>query len=346
MERGKATICHNYTPNTPTKHTSFSGETAKTHERLTDFSPKDAKWDLQRKQTERLAQFLETEGKFEKWAVRMQECADVLRFGWAVDPETAEINLKLRETFFCHCRHCVVCDKAKSLLRMRRFKEHLPMIETAFPTARWIFLTLTVPNCPIDELRATLGEMNKAWTRLIKRKEFKPVLGWIRATEVTQEKKRLDYAHPHFHVLLLVPSNWFTKNYVKHQRWFELWQECTRDDRIVPSGVHVRAVKGGADKGALETLKAFNYSLKTDELLETSPEWLLVYMEQVHNLRFLSAGGALKDAVKKLEEEPTDQELIHAIDDENKLTDDNGARIAFKWKRFEMYYGRFAKADK
>ncbi|MDI4746156.1 protein rep, partial [Salmonella enterica subsp. enterica serovar Kentucky] len=37
------------------------------------------------------------------------------------------------------------------------------------------------------------------------RKEFKPVQGWIRTTEVT--RGRDGSAHPHFHTLMMVPPS-------------------------------------------------------------------------------------------------------------------------------------------
>ena len=43
-------------------------------------------------------------------------------------------------------------------------------------------------------------------------------------------------------------------------------------------------------KGAVETLKAFNYSMKVDDLMTRSPEWILEYMEQVQHMRFMAAG--------------------------------------------------------
>ena len=70
-----------------------------------------------------------------------------------------------------------------------------------------LFLTLTVRNMPVCELRDALQHMNKSWQRLIKRKEFKAVQGWIRTTEITRGKD--GSAHPHFHILLMVPPSWF-----------------------------------------------------------------------------------------------------------------------------------------
>lgn len=281
---------------------------------LADYSPKDAKWDEQRAIVQLMSEFLFEMERFEKWAERMDGCTRTLRYGELINMETGEINPKLVNTFFCHCRHCQLCDGRKALVRMGRFRQQLPKIEQEHPKARWILLTLTVPNPPVNELRATLGEMNKAWQRFIKRKAFKPVLGWIRATEVTQDKTRDDYAHPHFHVLLLVPASMLGgKQYVKHAEWLQLWRDCYRDQSITQ--VDVRAVKGGTMRGAVETLKAFNYSMKVNELINRTPEWILEYMEQVNHLRFIAAGGVLKDALKKIEEDIDTNEML-LMDDE------------------------------
>lgn len=282
---------------------------------LSDYSPKDAKWDTQRATVQNMSEFLFQVQRFERWAERMDGCARTLGFGELVDMETGEIKPKLVNTFFCDCRHCALCDGRKSLVRMGRFRDQLPAIEQEHPKARWILLTLTVPNCPVNELRATLQAMSKAWQRFSQRKAFKPVLGWIRATEVTQEKHRKDYAHPHFHVLMLVPQSMLGgKQYVKHAEWLQLWRDCYRDQSI--TSVDVRAIKGGAMRGAVETLKAFNYSMKVDDLISRTPEWILEYMEQVNHLRFMAAGGVLKDALKKIEAEATTEEML-SVDSEN-----------------------------
>ncbi len=66
-----------------------------------------------------------------------------------------------------------------------RFFQAVPKIMSDYPVGRWVFLTLTVKNCPIGELKATLGQMNKAWERLSKRKQF-PAIGLVKTVEVTR----------------------------------------------------------------------------------------------------------------------------------------------------------------
>lgn len=303
---------------------------------LAEYSPKDKKWDTQRATTQAMSDFLFQMQRFVRWAERMDGCTRTVGFGEVINPETGEVNKKAIDTFFCDCRHCTMCDGRKSLVRMGRFREQLPKIEEEYPKARWILLTLTVPNCPIGKLRETLGAMNRGWQRLSQRKAFKPVLGWIRATEVTQDKTRDDYAHPHFHCLLLVPSSMLGgKYYVKHHEWLQLWRDCYRDQSITQ--VDVRAIKGGAMKGAVETLKAFNYSMKVDDLISRTPEWILEYMKQVNHLRFMAAGGVLKGALKKIEQEATTEEMLN-VDSESEEPKANRVVATATWRPTEGIY--------
>jgi len=305
---------------------------------LAEYSPKDARWDTYRAQTELIADLLAEYDEFNRYAVRMNECSGVLRFGWDTNPDTGESRLKLRDATFCRCRHCSTCAWRRTLAMTGRFLNALPDLMRDHPKARWVFLTLTVPNCPVDDLAATLKAMNEGWQRLIKRREFRPVLGWGRSTEVTQEAKRTGYAHPHFHCLLMVPPSWFTRHYVKQARWVELWRDCMRLD--VNPVVDVRAIKGDVMNAAVETLKTFGYSVKPEQAV-ADPEWFLEMIRQVHRKRFFAAGGALKEAFKEPE---TDAEMIEG--NEAAEGQDDGSRLAFAWTPTQKRYKRAPKADK
>ena len=315
---------------------------------LTDYSPKDAPWDVHRSEAQRVERIYADSLAFIRYAERMHECSELLLFAEIPDPETGELAFRLREAHFCRVRHCPVCQWRRSLMWYARFQKALPEILRSYPTARWIFLTLTVRNCSIKELRQTLSDMNRAWGRLVKRSEFRPVLGWIRTTEVTKGKD--GSAHPHFHTLLMVPHSMVSgKHYVKQARWVELWKECLRVDytpvvdiRVVrskrPSEGENDSYIGAVADAAKETLK---YAVKPADMFD-DPEWFLELTRQVHNLRFIATGGALKDALR--EDEETEEDLILADDPAD--APDDGSRIAFNWRRHERRYRRYPKADK
>ncbi|OWC70311.1 Replication protein, partial [Escherichia coli] len=206
---------------------------------LSDYSPRDASWDIQRTFTDSVGGIYQTAAEFERYALRMASCSGLLRFGWSTLMETGETRLRLRSAQFCRVRHCPVCQWRRTLMWQARFYQALPKIVADYPSSRWLFLTLTVRNCGIGELGETLTAMNAAFKRMEKRKELSPVQGWIRATEVTRGKD--GSAHPHFHCLLMVPPSWFTRDYVKQARWVELWRDCLRVN--YEPNVDIRTVK-------------------------------------------------------------------------------------------------------
>ena len=116
------------------------------------------------------------------------------------------------------------------------------------PTHRFVFLTLTVRNPKIEDLRETLQHMNKSWQRLKDRKSLYQALrvGYAqRKSHAPKTRKDKDkkykrvcpttgntHAHPHFHVILMVKPSYFGKGYIKQSRWQELWADCLRVDYL------------------------------------------------------------------------------------------------------------------
>jgi len=314
----------------------------KSSEYLATYSKRDKWWDGHRADTDAIAKIYTSTEIFKGKGIRMGACTEVLKFGHITNPQTGEVRITLREAHFCKDRVCPVCQKRRGVLWRKRFLDKMPELQKEFPTMRWIFLTLTVKNCEIKELRPKIQNMNKCWRNFVRRKDIKKILlGHIRATEVTRAND--GKAHPHFHCMLMVPNDFFKKKYIKQSEWAKMWKECLGVD-YTPI-VDVRAIKNTkidcellnttiADElyqGVLETIK---YSTKSKDLL-IDEAWLLEFTNQVKNLRFIDTGGALKN-VFKIEKE-TDKDL--ALADTGGQADD-GTRIVFGWERKEKKYKR------
>lgn len=309
---------------------------------LTDYSPTDKPWDIHKASCDDVSYIYAGAAEFERYAARMSECSGVLRFAWSIkDKSTGEASLKLKQAQFCRVRHCPICQWRRSLMWQARFYQQLPKLLNDYPKARWLFLTLTVRNCDIKDLRLTITDMNKAWQRLKDRKEFKSIQGWIRTTEITRGKDGT--AHPHFHALIMVPPSYFKKTYVSQARWVELWRDCMRLDYL--PNVDVRAVKPRKDTstqvldGAIkETLK---YSTKPSDMT-ASDTWFLELTRQTHKLRFIASGGTLKDVLKV--EQESNNDLINTDTDTTSDTVDN-QQIAFAWHESKRVYKRAKTLD-
>lgn len=229
-----------------------------------------------------------------------------------------------------------------------RFYQAVPLLLKDYPTARFIYLTLTARNCEVTELRDTLDWMNKSWVKLIQRKQW-PAFGWVKSVEVTRNNNPEDLwygtAHPHFHALLVVKPSYFNRYYLSQEKWRQLWQSCLRVD--YDPTVDVRTIKprplSGLDgdvgpdlvAAITETLK---YSVKDTDLVRDR-DWLLEVTKQLHKSRAVAVGGVLKDYLSQ--EEPED--LIHGDEvDEDDLSEDN-LRVWFGWR--EMY-SRYVKQER
>jgi plasmid rolling circle replication initiator protein Rep len=303
-------------------------ETAGEPQYVGECSPRDKPWDMHRADADDVARIYSADREFESLAGRVSMCSYTLGFAWAADTaDPLALTLKLRRARFCRVRHCPICQWRRTLMWLARFLGALPKVFEKHPTARFLFLTLTLKNVPIGQLRITLAWMSKAWQRLVQRRQFGVVLGWIRTTELTRADD--GGAHPHFHVLLLVPSNYFTKNYVRQARWTQMWREALRAD--YDPIIDVRAVKGDVVRAARETLK---YSVKP-ATMKAYPEWFKEMTRQLRKLRFIASGGLLKDVLRPDEERDEDLLLLR-----NQEDSDEPPSVFFDWKCREKRYKR------
>jgi len=296
---------------------------------LSDISPRDKPWDEHRAQADNIQEHYREDAKWHGRYLRMEKCGQRLFFGWA--SENGDWKFKLQEAHFCRAPGCPICQWRRSLMWQSRFLKALPELQAKYPKARWVFLTLTVRNCPVEELGQTLDAMSEAWHRFSRRKEFRAVLGWVKAIEITKNHKT-GYAHPHVHVLLMVQPSYFGKCYVTQARWTDLWQECLRVD-YTPI-VHVKAIKDNPEALKTAVFETLKYTLKPSDLADDK-DWFLTAMAQLLKRRLVMTGGALKGILRE-NEEARDEEL--ALLDGEGLGAEN--LIPFDWRRLVKRYQR------
>lgn len=285
--------------------------------KLSDVSKKDKAWDVHKHQNDKVKNLYEQSDEFKNYGSRMRACSGFLMFNERTDTETGEVNYKLKHAQFCRVRTCPVCQWRRSLMWKARFYAALPELETDYPECAFMFLTLTVKNCEITELRETLDLMHKSFRKMMKYEAVGKVFkGWIRTTEVTRSKD--GKAHPHYHVLVMVNKSYFkSRDYIKHEMWRELWKKACKLD--YDPVVDIRGLKnrnnGTVDNkmsGVIaETLK---YAVKPSDLV-TDVNWLFEYTRQVRKLRFVDTGGTLKNVFKVNDGDETNEDFIHLDED-------------------------------
>ena len=229
-------------------------------------------------------------------------CATTLGVEIDLDAERGPEAL-LRTVGACNRRVCPFCEWRRSRAWRRRFFQGLPEFHSDFPTHRPIFLTLTVKNCRIEDLRDTISQMNKGLKRLTLLSMF-PTKFWFRRTEVTLQRLKKGeigggyFVHPHMHLLLMVPASYFSHGYIKKSDWQKSWMMSARLD--YPPVIDVRRAtapcsSGGATIAQSRTaaLEASKYATKATDLINMGSP-LGEYHRQVKGLRLSASSASFK----------------------------------------------------
>lgn len=292
---------------------------------LSEVSPKDQPWDRHRGNADIVAHHYEV-GGMDRYAERVNFCSQLLDFKLVPEQNEGSLRLKLSNAFFCRVRHCPVCQWRRSLRWRAKAMQALPQLVEDYPKLRYLFLTLTLKNCPVQELRATLDHLNYAFRKLSRRKSF-PGVGWLKSVEVTQGRDKMT-AHPHLHILIAVKPSYFSHGYLSQEKWCELWQKCLNVD--YKPILHLKAIK---PRGSLCTIlsEVLKYQIKSSDLI-SDPAWFAEMVKQLHGTRAVALGGIFRDYFKQLEEEPED--LIGSDDND----DIDKGHLFFGWRRTLRQY--------
>ena len=263
-----------------------------------------------------------------KRRVRIHDCGSYLEF--AVD---AHDNRRLIMATFCKDRMCPTCQKRRSMLIFNQLLSVAQKFKENHPNSKFLFLTLTVPNSPIEELPGSLDLIIKSHKRLFQRACVKKgVKGWFRSLEVTYNKDRDDY-HPHFHCVLGVGPGYFSKYYIRQHDWLELWRQATRIDTITQ--VDIRRAKPNKRKKTQSDVacaaEAAKYATKpSDYIKEVDKDFYIADSKVVNELakalkgrRLAGYGGEFKTIASQLKLQSADSDsvdLVH-VDGDDKAID-------------------------
>ncbi len=284
---------------------------------LVSLSPGDVNFDKRRRDADKVAKLMWNSKEIitPSWsnrsvssagdlAIRIKNCAQTLTF------KQSPTGLKLHFVKFCRVRCCPICQWRKALVWQAKSLQILPKIISQYPNANYLFLTLTVKNCSIHNLRRTLDRMQIGWQKLMGLSGYKPrisSLGHIKSFEVTMGENKT--AHPHCHALLMMPPDYYQGNYIHHSEIVKMWRECC--DLNYLSSVRVMAI----DNPAFKINEVIKYCVKPFDL-KRSRSWLIEYNRQVYDFRAIEKAGVFRQYFRELSDNPTD--LININEDKSK----------------------------
>jgi len=248
-------------------------------------------------------------------------CGKDLYFHLKEHTQTKEQKLKLAEMYTCKDRFCPFCNWRRQMKYSKLIYNYLNDLQSK-KKLRYIFLTLTVKNCHIDDLRAIIQHMNKSFQRMKEIVKWKnSILGFLRVLEYTVQKDNYNMMHPHFHIMLAVEPSYFVSTkgkYLSKKDFSDMWKKALRVD--YQPVVDIRIVKPNKEKDKTADVAVVaemcKYPLKDTDIAKLSNENFEKLVLQLKNIRNINAGGIFKTILKGTDK--IDDDLVH-IDDEDKL---------------------------
>lgn len=180
----------------------------------------------------------------------IRNCGTFIKYG--ISSTNEQKKVLYMET--CNHRFCARCQKNESLKRAIKLYTIANFLRLKRKRV-FLFVTLTVRNCKRDELKNTILSINRAFDKMMRRKIFMKVKGYVSKIEVTYNHKRDDF-HPHMHLLFSMESDYFSKknkDYIKRDDLLLNWQSAMGDDSITQ--VDIRALKNQNDETLIKSIQ-------------------------------------------------------------------------------------------
>lgn len=198
----------------------------------------------------------------------VKSCGDVVKYAIAYEGDMKSVkHKKLLYTETCGNRWCLRCMQRKALSDALEIYTLANYLYTE-KNYRFLFITLTAPNCSGDDLRDTISQFNKGIDRLFKREPYRSDFkAWITKVETTYNVKRKDY-HPHLHVLVAVDKRYLkdSDRFVSNDRLRKDWRDVFGDDTITQ--VDIKKASGDTKRKRMKSvLELAKYTAKPSHYL-------------------------------------------------------------------------------
>lgn len=252
---------------------------------------------------------------YQKRGERMKMCANFITGKVCNECGHLIVNTRL-----CRDRLCPICTWRLSMRRFAAMYTIVDGLQTAYPERKWWFVTLTVKNCPAEELGSTITEMLRTWNCITSHRQFREHFdGYARSLEITYNP-RTKTIHPHIHVLVMAATDNADPGFIV-RRWL-----ASGKCKMTYLAQDVREVQ--ADDGEIPLdalLETYKYSVKDKDTLEMPLSVLKEVADALKSRRLVSFGGKIKEYAKLCQ--------IDSLDDAGENDEQDAAAIISKCTR-------------
>jgi plasmid rolling circle replication initiator protein Rep len=266
-----------------------------------------------------IAKLFEGDDKFKSVHKSLVESGNQVKAEVRMKVKTSEVRLKCN---WWHSKNRIdpISQDAKAKKERLRMFRALQTLTALYPTHEFAFLTLTMRNCPISELRKAVNLLSRSFLKMIRAKPFAKyfnqrgddvIAGFYRSLEVTAENRDSDYCHPHLHILLHLPKYYFHDgNGIRQSDIVQAWKKALGVDyepSVRINRVKAKKTKGNVKNSGRATIEStglfeavcetIKYQTKSDDFVKGGKKWAKEYLSQMPGIRNVSTGGTIKSAL-------------------------------------------------
>jgi hypothetical protein len=205
--------------------------------------------------------------------------------------------------FLCDFRFCPVCNAYKSQhLQKQIYKQLKAIIDKEHKHI--FFMTLTVPNCSVDDIAITLDKFQTAYKTFRRHPQIAQFKSFVRTLEITFNDK--NESHPHYHIIFLADKYYFSKKnknyiYLANGDLKQLWASHFLKDKENHINVDFRKAtkrEGFKDEISSVISELAKYMTKSADLKNLTEDDFVKVIAQLHGKRNISTSKDI--SLKKL----------------------------------------------
>ena len=311
------------------------------------------KWNSLKKASVLVSKALKKDAFTRKRGIIMASCSD--RIIYKVEESGA---LTYAGTWLCRDRMCPICSWRLSVRRVAEMIKTVAVLAERYPETKAVHVVLTVKNCSLDMLGATIHAMSEGFARLRRRTLWNDYIkGYVRSVEITRNSATGEY-HPHIHIVAIVPTT-YTRQ-ISIGDWRDLWMDCAKLSYLPQVyASHAYAKKdiptaefqmvwnetsetAGAARAAI--IEAIKYPMKPMSLQGAATTGDMPELaKQLQGIRLMSTGGIIKTIRRELGYSDTEPRSL----DEVTINPNDGIDryyLVYKWAgSIGEYVGQLTK---
>ncbi len=192
---------------------------------------------------------------------------------------------------YCDMRMCPVCEWRRAMRNAACVGAISSVLQAQGRIM--VMVTLTVPNVPGDDLRATISRINRGYNALMHLQRYQVWRDNIRKLEVTYNRTADTY-HPHLHVVVYVTPGYFCGQggYISHDQLLDDWRHVMHDPTITQVDVRRCRDLDGRGRAILEVSK---YTAKSADYIGNGEQVFGVFSRALRGVRLMGYGGVCRD---------------------------------------------------